>query len=406
MSTADRSDHIDALALRLRPHYSRFLAPVEAAGEVLMTGHSHQAWPNVSREAHLEAWDDAALLADKKWDRIFGEILPAFRTKLAARIGSATPDAIAVAPNTHELVYRVLSAYPRDTTVVTTDGEFHSLRRQLDRLAEDGTRVIHVKVHGEVPFADRFVAALDRAHHEHTGTPGGPRVIAALSLVMFGTAELIPELPRILAAAQEREIPVLVDAYHAAHALELDLATWPGEVFVVGGGYKYAEHGEGACWLHVPASAERLRPVHTGWFADFGGLEHPTHTVGYGAQGSRFLGSTFDPTAFYRALRVMEWQDAEGLSVAVLRAHSVSQTQRLIERAGAIETLAVATPSEPDRRGGFVAFDHPLAIDLVKGLAAQGVRADARGRHLRFGPAPYTTVADLDRALDALSELL
>ncbi len=397
---------VDALAARLRPHYRHFLAPVEAAGEVLMTGHSHQAWPDVSRAAHLEAWDDAARLADKKWDRVFGEILPAFRARLASRIGSATPDAIAVAPNTHELLYRVLSAYPRATTVVTTDGEFHSLRRQLDRLQEDGTRVIHVKVPGEVPFADRFIAALERAQHEHAGGADGPRVIGALSLVMFGTAELIPELPRILEAARERGIPVLVDAYHAAHAVELQVAAWPGEVFVVGGGYKYAEHGEGACWLHVPASAERLRPVYTGWFADFGGLEHSSHTVGYGGRGSRFLGSTFDPTAYYRALRVMEWLDAEGLTVPVLRAHSLAQTQHLIDRAARVEALAVATPREPTRRGGFVAFDHPRAIELAQRLGAQGVRADARGHHLRFGPAPYTTMAELDRALDALVALL
>lgn len=387
---------INALANRLRPHYRHFLAPVEAAGEVLMTGHSHQAWPDVSREAQLEAWDDAARLADKKWDRVFGEILPAFRRKLAARIGSTTPDAIAVGGNTHELVYRVLSCYPAGTTIVTTDGEFHSLRRQLDRLSEAGTRVVHVRVHGEVPFADRYIAALERARP----------AIATLSLVYFGNSEIVAELPRILAAARDLEVPVLLDAYHAAHVIEMDVASWPGEVFVVGGGYKYAEHGEGACWLHVPPSAEKLRPVYTGWFADFGGLEHTSHTVGYGPGGDRFLGATFDPTPYYRALRVMTWMDEQGLTIPVLRAHSLAQTAHLMARARVIEVVGVATPEQPARRGGFVAFDHPLASDLVKSLAGRGIRADARGRNLRFGPAPYTTVGELDRAMDALSRLL
>lgn len=394
---------IDTLAHRLRPHYRHFLGPVEAAGQVLMTGHSHQAWPDVSREAQLEAWDDAARLADGKWGRVFSEILPGFRAHTARVIGSTTPGALALAPNTHDLVYRLISCFPHDATFVTTDGEFHSLRRQLDRLAEDGTRVVHVRVQGlageaagEAPFADRFIHALERTRP----------TLAALSAVMFGTSERVLELPRILSAAAALGVPVLVDTYHAAHVVELDVAAWPGEVFVVGGGYKYAEHGEGACWMHVPASADRLRPRHTGWFADFAGLEHGHPGVGYASGGDRFFGSTFDPTAYYRALRVLEWMEAQGLSVPVLRAQSLAQTQHLIDRAEASGRLTVATPREPERRGGFVALHHPRATELSKQLAERGVRTDARGPYLRFGPAPYTTVAELDRAVDTLLSLV
>jgi hypothetical protein len=35
-----------------------------------------------------------------------------------------------------------------------------------------------------------------------------------------------------------------------------------------------------------------------------------------------------------------------------------------------------------------------------------GVRADARREFLRFGPAPYTTCAEIDRGLDALDAVL
>jgi kynureninase len=277
-------------------------------------------------------------------------------------------------------------------------------------LAEEGTPVIRIDSRagaagsgagavaggdaGASAVVDRALAALE-AH---------PRAILALSLVFFETSELLPDLPRLLSAAHARSTPVIVDAYHAAHALPLDVASWPGEVFVVGGGYKYAEHGEGACWLHVPASADRLRPVHTGWFADFAGLEHAGgRAPGYATGGDRFLGSTFDPTAYYRALRVMEWMDREGLTVPVLRAHSLAQTQHLIDRAGA---LPIATPRDPARRGGFVAFTHPRAIELVRRLSDHGVRADARGPYLRLGPAPYTTTTELDRALAVLATLV
>ena len=40
------------------------------------------------------------------------------------------------------------------------------------------------------------------------------------------------------------------------------------DAFVVGGGYKYCQLGEGNCFLRFPADCE-LRPVVTGWFAEF-----------------------------------------------------------------------------------------------------------------------------------------
>jgi len=51
----------------LARHYTRF----DVAGRLLLTGHSHQAWPDVALEGQLEAFEDAARLADKKWERAF-----------------------------------------------------------------------------------------------------------------------------------------------------------------------------------------------------------------------------------------------------------------------------------------------------------------------------------------------
>jgi len=37
---------------------------------VLLTGHSHQAWPDVGFEAQRRAWLDAAEFVDDKWERV------------------------------------------------------------------------------------------------------------------------------------------------------------------------------------------------------------------------------------------------------------------------------------------------------------------------------------------------
>ena len=54
---------------QLAAHYARF----RVGERLLLTGHSHQAWPDVSFEAQQRAWLDAAELVDEKWDRAAAE---------------------------------------------------------------------------------------------------------------------------------------------------------------------------------------------------------------------------------------------------------------------------------------------------------------------------------------------
>ena len=53
--------------MRSRPHYRA----LRRGDRLLLTGHSHQAWPDVGFEAQAEAWLDAAELVDEKWERAF-----------------------------------------------------------------------------------------------------------------------------------------------------------------------------------------------------------------------------------------------------------------------------------------------------------------------------------------------
>jgi len=125
----------------LAPHYGRF----RVAERLLLTGHSHQAWPDVGYEGQLEAWTDAAELVDDKWDRaaaMASRLQQGFARLLGDRAANIAPGT-----STHEMVVRFLSALPLEARprLVTSDGEFHTLRRQLDRLAETG-RVEVVKL--------------------------------------------------------------------------------------------------------------------------------------------------------------------------------------------------------------------------------------------------------------------
>jgi selenocysteine lyase/cysteine desulfurase len=74
--------------------------------------HSHHLWPDASFDGHVHAWEDAALLADRKWDKVMGEIWPSAQAEVAAELGTGEPDAIVFTPNTHELLVRLFSAGP------------------------------------------------------------------------------------------------------------------------------------------------------------------------------------------------------------------------------------------------------------------------------------------------------
>src|SRR5436190_849054 len=100
----------------LAVHYSRF----RVAERLLLTGHSHQAWPDVGFEAQQRAWLDAAELVDDKWPRAMEQ---AAKVKAGfARLLGDDPENIALGQNTHELVTRWLSALPilKRTRIVTT----------------------------------------------------------------------------------------------------------------------------------------------------------------------------------------------------------------------------------------------------------------------------------------------
>jgi len=380
----------------LAPHYSRF----RVAERLLLTGHSHQAWPDEAFEAHANAWLDAATYVDDKWEHAFAQAQHV-RDGFARLLGDAG-GGIALAPNTHELVVRLLSALPleRRPRLVTTDGEFHTIRRQLDRLAEEGLEIVRV---AERPL-DTLAPRLARAVDDRTA-------LVLVSTVFFDTGRIARGLSEVAARCRMHGARLLLDAYHQLNVLPLSLAAEDLlDAFVVGGGYKYCQLGEGNCFLRLPAGCD-LRPVITGWYGEFGALASadPSHRVAYGNGGDRFAGATYDPTSHYRGAAVFRFFADKRLGPPLLRDISQHQTGVL---ADAFDALGV-DPAVIDRDrsapqselAGFLALTCPAAATFVRELKARGVFADARGDALRFGPAPYLSDRQLRDAMGLLGEV-
>ncbi|WP_340686512.1 kynureninase [Amycolatopsis coloradensis] len=382
----------------LAAHYTEF----GVAGRMLLTGHSHQAWPDVAREGLLEAFADAAEEVDTKWARAFAKA-DEMRAGFRALLGDPHGD-IALGASTHDLVIRFLSAMdlPRRPRLVTTDGEFHTLRRQLGRLAEEGVEVVRVPAAPVATLAERVAAEVT----EDTAA-------VLVSAVLFETSRLVPGLAHLADVCLSKSVNLVVDAYHALGVVPFSLHDLGlTNAWVLGGGYKYLQLGEGNCFLRMPAHAQELRPVVTGWYAEFGALadERRPGQIAYASGSDRFAGATYDPTSHYRGARVFRFFAEHGLTPEFLREVSRHQVGFLAEgfdQLGLPEDVITRDRETPlDRIGGFLSLKCADAGALQTALAERGVRTDSRGAYLRFGPAPYLSDRQLDSALHVLREVV
>ena len=174
-------------------------------------------------------------------------------------------------------------------------------------------------------------------------------------------------------------------------------------------GYKYCQLGEGNAFLRFPASCE-LRPVATGWFAEFGELTRARKPgeVRYTSGHDRFAGATYDPTSHYRAAQVFDFFEEHGLAPELLRRISQHQVGLLREEFDALDldpNVMRRDRGQPlVQSGGFLALSSPIAGAVQRELKEAGVHTDSRGTTLRLGPAPYLSDRQIKEAMAILGE--
>ena len=385
------------MSFDLREHFRAFR---EAAPRIHLAAHSHHYWPDAACQAQMRAVEDAARFADDKWTPIFGELIPRAQRGIAKILTLPDPATIAFAPNTHELVVRLLSALPSDRplNVLTTDSEFHSFTRQLARLEEDG-----------LVFAERVATEPFETFHARfaTAAAAGGHDLVFFSHVFFNSAATAGDLG-VLAASVPRDTLLVIDGYHGFMALPTDLSAIADRAFYLAGGYKYAMAGEGACFMHCPPGYAP-RPRDTGWLAAFGALTGAQPDIAYGTDGSRFMGATFDPSGLHRLAAVFDWMDRIGLTVAAIHAHAL-ELQRLflkeIARVAPLQQARLVTPVGDVPRGHFLTFETARAQEIHDRLASADIVTDIRGDRIRFGFGCYHAADEIAPAVAAVARAL
>ncbi|WP_413577403.1 selenocysteine lyase [Bdellovibrio sp. HCB290] len=374
--------------------YQRF---IEANPALLhFACHSHHYWADVSREAQLQYWDDSAKHVDDKWNHIFSVKVPQAQRLIAEVLNLSHPHQLVFAPNTHEFVFRLLSSldWNQKIRVLTTDSEFYSFDRQINRLSElPQFEVVKVPTLPFETFHERFEQAMESADWN----------LIFVSHVFFNSG-LVCDVER-LAKDAPSECPFIIDGYHSFMAVPLNLKPIEDRVFYLAGSYKYAQGGEGCCFLYVPP-ATRHRPMYTGWFAELSKLSAIGNEVGYPMDAYQYAGSTMDFSALYRLIATLEKFKDQGLSITKIHT-LVQQNQMLfLDEVDKLEHPLVNRQNliavDLSNHGHFLTFNLPnteKTTELVKKMKTRGLVTDSRGSRLRFGFGLYHDAADIKAAV-------
>lgn len=355
--------------------------------------HSHHYWPDVTRDAMLQYWDDTARLVDDKWDYIFGEKMPQCQQLIAQALNVSKPERIVFAPNTHELLYRIYSTFDRTKTIkiLTTDSEFYSFQRQSERWAQDqAVEITRVATEPFATFEQRFIEQAQQQDYDWI----------FCSQVFFNSGIAIQDLTQFVKQLPKEPL-ITIDGYHAFFALPTDLSELEHQIFYLAGGYKYAQGGEGVCFAVVPDG--NFQPSYTGWFAEFGDLHQrqPGH-VGYAQNGQQFAGATMDMAAMYRLIASLDLFQQQGINVETIHQHILKCQQHFLtlvdelnhpqlNRSALLVNEQIDAFSGKGRHGHFVTFKLPetQVQQLAELLSQHDIKTDYRGDRLRFGFALY-----------------
>jgi kynureninase len=395
----ERARELDA-ADELAPFRDRFVCTDPQL--IYLNGNSLGALPKKTRTKMHEVIDvEWAQGLGRSWDHWVE--LPQQAGEAVAKIIGAAPGQTIVTDNTTTNLYKLaiaaLEARPGRHVIVTDDDNFPSDRYVLEGIATQKNlefRKISTDIDDGVD-PDLLRRAID-----------DDTALVSLSHVAYRSGALA-DMRTITEIAHQSGALIMWDLCHAVGAVPIHLDDCDVDL-AVGCTYKYLNAGPGApAFLYVSARLrDVLRQPIWGWFS-----QRDQFAMGQEYRPAEGMAKFMTGTPNIPGAVAVE-EGAKLLNEAGIdriRDKSKKLTAYLEELADewlAPLGCALATPRDPERRGGHLTFAHPDAESLVAGLAKANIVADFRtpGR-FRFGMSPLTTrFTDAHNAAAATRDLL
>jgi len=338
-------------------------------------------------ERYLESWNGSGM----DWDAWMSEVALA-KAEFATLIG-AEPRDVAVFSSVSEAASAVASALDLSNdrrTIVVSEAEFPTIAHVWLAQQPRGARVTWAPVHD---------GAVDGATYDDVIDDRTVLVSACHAYYMNGALQ---DTAHIAKLARRAGAYTFVDAYQSLGTIPIDVATL-GIDFLASGNLKFLMGIPGIAFLYVrPEIVETLRPAVTGWFGRANPFAFHTKSLDWSPTASRFDTGTPPVINAYIARAGMEIINTVG--PANIRAWLVELGQRLID-GGRARGLTLHGPPEMRCKTATTAFVVGDSHHVETVMRDRGVIASARGNVIRLAPHFYSTIDDVDQALDTLADV-
>ena len=337
--------------------------------------------------ACLDMWDGLGAAA---WYEIWWSALGELRSRYARWIG-APEGSVALHPNISAGLTSIAESldYRRRPKVVVTSLDFPTVAYQWLARAGEGIELTIVESPDGISVPLEAVA---RAVDERTA-------LVATSHVFFATGA-IQDIRALAELAHARGALLLVDGYHAAGQLPVDVQALDVD-FYCSGGLKWLLGGTGIAFMYArPALWPALRPRATGWFAHREQFRFDPRTLELHDDARRLESGTPAVMSVYAQLGGLDV--LEELGAAEIRRRTAVLAEDLIEQARAAGLRPRVAP-RPEDRTAIVMLPSPDPVADVRRLAYAGIVADSRPGHVRVSPYFYNVPDDHRAAIECLT---
>jgi kynureninase len=335
------------------------------------------------------------------WDEGWFELPEVLGDDLARIVLGAAAGQTVVGDSTTVLLYELLRAAvalrPGRTEIVLDRDNFPTDRYVAEGVASEcglTLRWIDVDPAAGVT-AEQLAAVL-----------GEQSAVVLLSQVAYRSA-WVADVPALTAMTHDAGALVLWDLCHSVGVLPVALDAWDVDL-AVGCTYKYLNGGPGSpafCYVAARLVDDLSQPIQ-GWM---------------GATDPFRMGPTYRPAPGIRRMvsgtpsvvAMLALQDmlalVERAGIEAVRAKSVGLTEHAIGLADRdLPGVEVASPRDPERRGGHVTLQHPRMREITAALWRRDVLPDYRDPDgLRLGLSPLSTsYAEVERGVAAVAVAL
>ena len=206
-----------------------------------------------------------------------------------------------------------------------------------------------------------------------------------------------------MSAAHDGGALLYIDAYQTLGTVPVDVRAL-GLDFLAAGNLKFLMGIPGIAFLYVRRDlAERLEPSVTGWFGRANPFAFDTKHLDWSPTASRF--DTGTPPIMNAYVARAGMQMINDVGVGAIRSWLEVLGQRLID-GGRDRGLTLLGTDDMAHKTATTAFLVDDSHAVEEKMRERGVIASARGPVIRLSPHFYSTVDDVDTALDTLASVV